>query len=59
MRLISRKKHRALLRQCGLPESLANVYPISRKRLEETYPHLIMSEDEKEVRRIVNREDEA
>ena len=56
MRLISRKNHRVLLRQCGLPESLADVYPISRKRIEEIYPHLIMSEDEKEVRRIVNKE---
>ena len=59
MRLISRKKHRVLLRQCGLPESLADVYPISRKRIEEIYPHLIMSEDEKEVRRIVNKEAKA
>ena len=54
MRLISRKKHRALLRKCGLPVSLADVYPVSRERLEKLYPHLKMSEDEKAVRRIVN-----
>tara|TARA_Y100000310_G_C20642558_1_gene794782 strand:+ start:1082 stop:1258 length:177 start_codon:yes stop_codon:yes gene_type:complete len=51
-KLVSDEKHRELLRECGLPESIAK-HPISREGLEEMYPHLRMSDAEKEVRRIV------
>ncbi len=57
-KLVSDKEHRKLLRECGLPESIAN-HPISREELEKIYPHLKMSEAEKEVRRIVNESDNA
>ena len=53
-KLVSNNEHRRLLRESGLPESIADVYPPSQEKLEEMYPHLKMSEAEKEVRRIVN-----
>jgi hypothetical protein len=48
-------QHRKLLKECGLPETLGD--PIPRETLEKIYPHLKMTEDEKEVRRIVNESD--
>ena len=47
-------RHKELLRECGLPDTLND--PTSRETLEKIYPHLKMSEDEREVRRIVNIE---
>ena len=52
-KLVSNEKHRRLLKECGLPVSIAK-HPKSREELEEIYPHLKMSDAEKEVRRIVN-----
>ena len=57
-KLVSNNKHRRLLRESGLPESIADVYPPSQERLERMYPHLKMSEAEKEVRRIVNESEQ-
>ena len=48
-------RHKELLRECGLPDTLND--PTSREALEKIYPHLKMSEDEKEERRIVNESD--
>lgn len=45
-------KHKRLLRECGLPDTLGKT--ISREKLEKIYPHLKKTEAEKEVRRIVN-----
>ena len=46
------KKHKRLLRECGLPETLCD--PVSQEELEKRHPHLRMAEEEKEVRRIVD-----
>ena len=54
-KLVSDKEHRRLLRKCGLPVSIAD-HPKSREEIEDIYPHLKMSDAEKEVRRIVNEE---
>jgi len=53
-KLVSDEEHRKLLRECGLSESIAR-HPISREELEKIYPHLKMSEAEKEVKKIVNK----
>jgi|TARA_R100000789_G_scaffold93325_1_gene92429 RNase P subunit RPR2 len=53
-KLVSDEEHRRMLKKAGLPESIVDAYPPSREKLEEMYPHLKMSEDEKEVHRIVN-----
>ena len=45
-------KHKRLLRECGLPDTIGD--SVSQEKLEERYPHLKMTEAEKEVRRIVN-----
>jgi|TARA_R100001530_G_scaffold87500_1_gene60945 hypothetical protein len=56
-KLVSNEEHRRLLKEAGLPEGIAD-WPPSQEKLEQIYPHLKMSDAEKEVRRIVNESEQ-